>query len=278
VKYIVLSGLSGAGKNTALNALEDAGYLTLDNLPPQLWGAAYELARSRGQECVAVCTDARTRAYLADVPACWDELRRRGGVRLVYLEASDEVLLQRYNLTRRAHPLGEPSLMLDFEQERELLGVLRERADNVIDTTLLSSRELTERVLDIAGTDAQFDLRLLSFGFKHAPPRDADLVLDVRTLPNPYYVPELRSRTGLEADVAEYVFREGDAYYDHVLGFVRETAERARSAGRRSYNIAVGCTGGQHRSVAVTERLARDLGELGARVTDHRDVTRGEHG
>ncbi|WP_027480639.1 RNase adapter RapZ [Deinococcus pimensis] len=277
MKYIVLSGLSGAGKNTALRALEDAGFLTLDNLPPQLWSATYDLARTRGQECVVVCTDARTRAYLTDVEGCWEDLRRRGGVRLVYLEASDEVLLQRYNLTRRAHPLGEPSLMLDFQHERDLLGVLRERADNVIDTTLLSARDLAERVLDIAGTDAGFDLRLLSFGFKHAPPRDADLVLDVRSLPNPYYVPELRDRTGLETDVAAHVFSEGDDYYERVLGFVRDSAERARASGRRSYNVAVGCTGGRHRSVAVTERLSHDLADLGARVTDHRDVTRGEH-
>ena len=277
MNYVVVSGLSGAGKSTVLRALEDSGFFTVDNLPPNLWNATYDLAATRGQAHVAVCTDARTRAFLTELPGCWEALRVRGGVRLVYLEASDEVLLRRYNLTRRAHPLGEDSLMLDFRQERELLGGMRERADLVIDTTDLTARDLAERVLGVLGSQTAFDLRLMSFGFKHAPPRDADLVLDVRGLPNPYYIDSLRDRAGTEEDVARHVFSEGDAFYLSLRNFVRDSATWARSAGRRSYNVAIGCTGGRHRSVAVAERLAGDLAELGARVVDHRDIRKGEH-
>ena len=276
MKFVVVSGLSGAGKNTTLNALEDSGFFTVDNLPPHLWEAMYDLAASRSLDRIAVCTDARTRDFLADLPLRWDALRVRDGVRLVYLEASDEVLLKRYNLTRRTHPLGEPTLFTDFQRERELLGPLRERADCVIDTTSLSVRQLAERIESLLGLEAGFDLRLSSFGFKHAPPRDADLVLDVRTLPNPYYLPALRDRTGREDDVAAHVFSEGDEYYLSLLRFVEESATRARASGRRSYNVTIGCTGGRHRSVAVCERLARDLAQLNARVVDHRDIGKGE--
>ncbi|AFZ65966.1 RNase adapter RapZ [Deinococcus peraridilitoris] len=274
--FVVVSGLSGAGKHTSLNALEDAGFYAVDNLPPHLWEAMYDLALTRGLGKVAVCSDARTRDFLDALPPKWDALRTRGGVRLLFLEASNEVLLQRYNLTRRAHPLGEPSLLVDFELERRLLGALRERADNVIDTTELSAKGLAERVLGLLGLETDFELRLQSFGFKHAPPRDADLVLDVRTLPNPYYQEHLRPKSGLEADVAAHVFSEGDAFYRQVEAFIRDSATRARAAGRRSYNVAIGCTGGRHRSIAVSERLARDLRELNARVVSHRDTDKGE--
>lgn len=274
--FVVVSGLSGAGKNTSLHALEDAGYFTVDNLPPHLWEALHDLAASRGLGKVAVSTDARTRDFLGELPHNWDALRSRGGVRLLFLEAADEVLLQRYNLTRRAHPLGESSLLMDFELERDLLGPLRERADNVIDTTELSPRALAERVLGLLDVALHFDLRLQSFGFKHAPPRDADLVLDVRSLPNPYYVDALRDRSGRDDEVAAHVFSDGDGYYQNLRAYVRDSAKRARDLGRRSYNVAIGCTGGRHRSVAVSERLARDLADLGARIVSHRDLDKGD--
>lgn len=276
MEFVVVSGLSGSGKSTALRALEDAGFFAADNVPPELWERLYVLAETQHLEKVAVCTDARTRAFLGDLPSYWLRLRARGQVRLIYLEANDEVLLSRYNLTRRTHPLGEASLTTDFRQERELLGVLRERADTIIDTTALTARTLAERIMDLVQGGRSFEVRLVSFGFKHAPPRDADLVLDVRSLPNPYYDPELRHRTGLEADVAERVFSQGDAYYLQVRDFVRTSATRAREVGRRTYNVAIGCTGGHHRSVAVAERLARDLTDLGARVVEHRDIGKGD--
>ena len=273
--FIVISGLSGSGKSTALRALEDADYFTTDNLPPELWSALGKLAQTRGIDKVAVTTDARTRDFLEAIDGSLARLRqRRDDVRILYLEAEAEVLLKRYNLTRREHPLGDPSLLLDFQRERELLAPLRALADSVIDTTSLSAAQLIERLLSWLDVASGFDLRLFTFGFKHAPPRDVDLVLDMRTLPNPFYDPELRPKTGLDRDVAAYVFGDeaSQVFYQHTREFLREAAERARQHGRRSYNVAIGCTGGQHRSVAVAVRLEQDLSDLGARIIDHRDM------
>ncbi|WP_424951782.1 RNase adapter RapZ [Deinococcus sp.] len=273
--FIIVSGLSGSGKSTALRALEDAGYFATDNLPPELWGAMSALAQARNIERVVISTDARTRDFLAALDSSFERLKKRHeGVRLYFLEATPEVLLRRYNLSRRTHPLGDPSLLLDFQREAELLAPLRAIADTVIDTTALNSVQLAERILGLVGVSQGFDLRLTTFGFKHAPPRDVDLMLDVRTLPNPYYDPELRPLTGLDEAVARYVFagEESEGFYRHLQAYLRESAERARAAGRHSYSVAVGCTGGQHRSVAVAERLKHDLGDLGARVIDHRDI------
>ncbi|WP_019009498.1 RNase adapter RapZ [Deinococcus aquatilis] len=272
--FVVVSGLSGSGKSTALRTLEDAGFFITDNLPPELWGAMHDLSVARKLDKVAVSTDARTRDFLGALEDSYVRLsRRREDLHVLFLEANAEVLLKRYNLTRREHPLGE-SLMLDFARERDLLAPLRAIADTVIDTTPLSAAQLGERVMRLFRLEQEFDLRLMSFGFKHAPPRDADLVVDVRTLPNPYYDPELRPRTGLEADVAGYVFQDqaSNDFYGEVRDFVRLAASRAKASGRRGYTVAVGCTGGQHRSVAVTARLATDLSELHAHVTDHRDM------
>ena len=276
--FIIVSGLSGSGKSTALRALEDAGYFATDNLPPELWGAMLDLSRARKIERVVVSTDARTRDFLAALESSYTRLRKRQeGVRVLFLEATPEVLLRRYNLSRRTHPLGDPSLLIDFQREADLLSPLRAIADSVIDTTALSAPQLTERILGLVGVSHSFDLRLTTFGFKHAPPRDVDLMLDVRTLPNPYYDPDLRPLTGLDSAVSQYVFsgEDSETFYAHLRDYVRENAERARAAGRYTYSVAVGCTGGQHRSVAVAERLKHDLENLGARVIDHRDIPLG---
>ncbi|MFK7603964.1 RNase adapter RapZ [Deinococcus sp. SM5_A1] len=272
--FIVVSGLSGSGKSTVLRTLEDAGFFTTDNLPPELWGAMHDLADARGLKRVAISTDARTRDFLGALESSYERLsRRREDLRVLFLEATADVLLKRYNLTRREHPLGD-TLMVDFARERELLAPLRSIADTVIDTTDLSAKELAERVLGLYRLERDFHLRLVSFGFKHSPPRDVDLVLDVRTLPNPFYDPELRPRTGLEKDVADYVFQNEDAqeFYAELRGFVRTAAERARASGRHGYTVGIGCTGGQHRAVAVTDRLVGDLKDLNVEVADHRDM------
>ena len=277
--FIVISGLSGSGKSTALRTLEDAGYFTTDNLPPELWSALGDLAAARKIDKVAVTTDARTRDFLAALDPSLKRLKqRRSDVRVLFLEAAPEQLLNRYNLSRREHPLGDPSLMLDFQREGELLSPLRAISDTVIDTTTLNATGLNRRLLEWLDISSHFDLRLFTFGFKHAPPRDVDTVLDMRTLPNPYYDPALRPRTGLEPEVAAYIFQnaESEAFYTQTRDFLRELSERARDAGRHSYNVAIGCTGGQHRSVAVAVRLERDLKDLGARIIDHRDMPGGE--
>ena len=272
--FVIVSGLSGSGKSTALRTLEDAGFFITDNLPPELWSAMRDLAQARGLNRVAVSTDARTRDFLGALEDSHLRLsRRHEDLRVVFLEATSEVLLRRYNFTRREHPLGD-SLMVDFARERTLLAPLRAIADIVIDTTDLSPADLAERVMRALRLEQDFTLRLQSFGFKHTPPRDADLVVDVRSLPNPYYDPALRPRTGLEPEVAAYVFRDdaSHAFYGEVRDFVRLAAERARASGRHGYTVAVGCTGGQHRSVAVTDRLTRDLTDLNPEVTEHRDM------
>lgn len=277
--FIVVSGLSGSGKSTVLRTLEDAGFFTTDNLPPELWGAMHDLASARGLTRVAISTDARTRDFLGALESSYMRLsRRREDLRVLFLEATPDVLLKRYNLTRREHPLGD-TLMVDFARERELLAPLRAIADSVIDTTDLSAKDLSERVLRLFRLEHEFHLRLVSFGFKHSPPRDVDLVLDVRTLPNPFYDLALRPRTGLEKDVADYVFQNEDAegFYAELRGFVRTAAERARNNGRHSYTVGIGCTGGQHRAVAVTDRLAGDLKDLNVDVMDHRDMTLEAH-
>jgi UPF0042 nucleotide-binding protein len=278
--FIVVSGLSGSGKSTVLRTLEDAGFFITDNLPPELWGAMHDLATARRLDRVAISTDARTRDFLGALESSYERLsRRREDLRVLFLEATAEVLLQRYNLTRREHPLGD-TLMVDFARERDLLSPLRAIADTVIDTTELSAAQLSERVLRLYRLEHDFHLRLLSFGFKHSPPRDVDMVVDVRSLPNPYYDPALRPKTGLEADVAGYVFQDpsSEEFYAELRDFVRSAAERARSSGRHGYTVGIGCTGGQHRSVAVAARLAGDLRDLNVDVTDHRDMKTVEAG
>ncbi|MVN85412.1 RNase adapter RapZ [Deinococcus sp. HMF7620] len=272
--FVVVSGLSGSGKSTALRTLEDAGFFITDNLPPELWGAMHDLVTARSLKCVAISTDARTRDFLGALETSYTRLsRRREDLRVLFLEAHSDVLLKRYNFTRREHPLGE-NLMVDFARERDLLAPLRAIADTVIDTTDLSAKELAERVRGLFRLENSFTLRLMSFGFKHAPPRDADMVLDVRSLPNPYYDPALRPKTGLDAGVARYAFGDeaAEQFYTELRDFVRVAAERARAAGRHGYTVAVGCTGGQHRSVAVAARLAQDLEDLNVNVMDHRDM------
>ena len=207
MRFVLVSGLSGSGKSTALRALDDAGFFVTDNLPPQMWLEHSRLARLKGIDKLAVCTDARTHLFFEGLEACLDALAQETPFQLLFLEASNDVLLSRYNLTRRAHPLGELSLFMDFRREHEILAPLRERADIVLDTTALGSSELLERVKSVLLLQTEFHLGLSSFGFKHAPPRDADLVLDVRGMPNPHYVPTLKPRTGLDEEVAAYVFR-----------------------------------------------------------------------
>jgi RNase adapter protein RapZ len=275
-RFVIITGLSGAGKTTAVHALEEFGFFTTDNLPPPLWHSTLELCLAEGLTQVAVVTDARTRHFLSDIETWLTGVSLKPVV--VYLEADDDVLIRRYGFTRRTHPLHESTLLGDLRAEREVLADLRSHADVVIDTSLLSAKALVAKLRGLFGQDQAFTLSLSSFGFKHGAPRDADLVLDVRGMPNPFYDPVLKHKSGLETEVSQYVFSsEGTAFYQLLRDFVAANAELARRSERSSYAVAIGCTGGFHRSVAVVEALARDLSQYASTVT-HRDLEKGEGG
>jgi UPF0042 nucleotide-binding protein len=279
----ILTGMSGAGRSTAARCLEDLGWFVVDNLPPGLLGAMVELA-GHAQGAVprlAVVVDVRGRSFFADLHDTLDRLSALTvDPRVVYLEASDEVLVRRFENVRRKHPLQAEGRILDgIARERELLHDLRAEADLVIDTSDLNVHELRRQIeLAFAGESAPtLQATVLSFGFKYGLPVDADLVVDVRFLPNPHWVPELRPLTGLDTLVADYVLQHPDAEellrrYADVLrlvvpGYVRE--------GKRYLTLAVGCTGGKHRSVAIAEAFGRQLREAGIETAVvHRDLGR----
>jgi RNase adapter protein RapZ len=277
-RFVVVSGLSGAGKTTALHALEEFGYFTTDNLPPSLWLPLLEGCQARELSKVAVVTDARTRHFLNDLAAALQSCAVLSKPELVFLDADDDVLIRRYGLTRRSHPLHEPTLLGDLSQERRVLREIRALSETLIDTSSLSAKGLIERLRGTFGADAGFAVTLFSFGFKHGAPRDADLVLDARSLPNPFYLADLKDRSGLEPDVAAHVFSsDGTAFYTQMREFAASNLEAAQRSGRSNYAIAVGCTGGFHRSIAVTEALMRDLSGYRVQIA-HRDLELGEGG
>jgi UPF0042 nucleotide-binding protein len=275
-RFVIITGLSGAGKMTALHALEEFGFFVVDNLPPQLWRETLDLCQSRGVMKLAVVTDARTRGFLDGLEEAFTGLPI--DPEIVYLDADDDILIRRYGLTRRSHPIHAGSLLGDIRQERSVLEPMRERADVVLDTSQFAPKDLVSELRALFSTVGVFTLRLFSFGFKHGAPRDADLVLDVRGLPNPFWDDALRDKSGLESDVRDYVFSSaGSAYYHDLKAFLTATLALAKQNGRTSYTVAVGCTGGRHRSVAVVEALAHDLSSFGTVLVDHRDIEKGDH-
>lgn len=275
MQLVVVTGLSGAGKSTALKALEDLGYFASDNLPPSLWpGFVAELAAA-GVEKAAVVIDSRAGRFLQQTSRALERIEGDGvDATLVFLEARPETLLRRYNLSRRAHPLGQGHLLREIEDERRLLAELRGAADWIIDTSDVAPGELADKLAKLLGETRPFVLRLISFGFKWGPPQVADLILDARALPNPHWVDGLRPLTGLQEEVAAHVFSAGDDYYQALKKTVEMAAAAARDAGRSGYTAAIGCTGGRHRSVAVAERLAGELADVFEVEVEHRDVAK----
>lgn len=283
LQLAVVTGLSGAGRNTAARCLEDLGWFVVDNLPPSLISAVVELA-SRAQggvQRVAVGVDIRSRAFSSDLRAALGELATRGArPRVLFLEASDEVLVQRYEANRRPHPLQSGDRLLSgISRERALLADLRGEADLVIDTSRLNVHELRRQIDAAFAEQAAPTLRatVLSFGYKYGLPVDADLVADMRFLPNPHWVPELQPHTGRDADVRDYVLGQPGAgdFLDRWVDMFGVVADGYRREGKRYVTIAVGCTGGKHRSVAVAEELARRLAGDGTDVrVVHRDLGR----
>jgi UPF0042 nucleotide-binding protein len=278
----IVTGLSGAGRSEAAHALEDLGYFVIDNLPPQLIGKMIELASVPGQEIrnIAMVVDVRSGGYFEQLSEALRELGARGSeYRILFLTASDEALIRRYELHRRPHPLAD-RVVDGIAKERALLRSLREIADLVIDTTNLTVHQLRDRVVanfSSQGREERMKTTVLSFGYKHGLPVDADMVLDVRFLPNPHWVDELRPLPGTDPKVHDFVMEKeqtGDflARVKHLLdglvpGFLEE--------GKRYLTIAIGCTGGRHRSVVLADEIAAMLRAHGLPVeVRHRDLER----
>lgn len=278
-RLVIVTGMSGAGRRTAAHAMEDLGWYVVDNLPPvMLPGLANELART-GTGRVAVGFDVRSREQFEQLPDALQQLRDRGvEVTVMFLEASDDVIVQRQESNRRPLPLqGDGRLVDGMIRERRLLSELRAQADIVVNTSGLTPRQLTQRVANHFGDDTNDNLRiaLMSFGFKNGLPIDADVVFDVRFLPNPFWVPELRPKTGLSPDVARYVLEQpsAGAFQANALALLETMAPGYMREGKRQVTVAVGCTGGKHRSTAICEALAPQLAERGYGVTIlHRDM------
>ncbi|HVQ91934.1 MAG TPA: RNase adapter RapZ [Mycobacteriales bacterium] len=280
---VVVSGLSGAGRSTAAKCLEDLGYFVVDNLPPELIATMVDLgSRSAGAVArVAVVMDVRSRAFSADLREVIVDLDRRGyRPRVLFLEASDEVLVRRFEGVRREHPLqGGRRLVDGIAAERALLDGLRGEADLVVDTSRLTVHDLRREIEHEFGGDAPPALRatVLSFGYKYGLPLDADLVVDVRFLPNPHWIPELREHTGQEPEVRDYVLSQSGAgeFLDTYTSLLRLVGAGYRREGKRYLTLAVGCTGGKHRSVAIAEELAKRLAGDGVQTSVvHRDLGR----
>ena len=280
---VVITGFSGAGKSTAMAAFEDEGYFCVDNLPPEMIRSLVDLFMHEGSKVAraAVVSDARGGSYFEGLAAMLEDLRSSGvRHRVLFLEADEETLLTRYKETRRRHPLAPSGSVADgIRRERELLAPVRERADVVIDTGLLTAamlrRKLTDELVP-SKTPGRLAITFQSFGFKYGPSRDADLLFDVRFLPNPHYEPDLRPLTGADPRVVRYINRDGalDGFYDHLHPMLDYLLPQYLAEGKAHLVVAIGCTGGRHRSVAIALHLAdRYSGQSGYLVDVlHRDV------
>jgi UPF0042 nucleotide-binding protein len=285
LETVVVTGLSGAGRTTAAKCFEDLGYYVVDNLPAELIGAIMDLG-SRSQGAVtklAVVMDVRSRAFSTDLETVIRGLAPGMRPRILFLEASDEVLVRRFESVRLAHPLqGEGRLVDGIAAERDMLGSLRDQADLVLDTSNRSVHDLRaaiESAFAFGGALAAPELRatVVSFGFKYGLPVDADLVVDVRFIPNPFWIPELRDLTGRDAAVRAYVLAQEDAntFLDRYSSILEIIGAGYRRESKRYLTLAVGCTGGKHRSVVMAQELADRLAATGVRATVvHRDLGR----
>ena len=283
-RFVVLTGLSGAGKSQAIRALEDLGYFCVDNLPTQLVPTLAALSKREGAVLpkVALVIDVREGGFLREFPRVWRSLKRTPGLdpMLIVLEASHETLVRRFSETRRPHPLAHGRPVVEgIRAERRRLGAIRAMADEIIDTTHLTVHQLRERFMRFAaaeGASRPLLVTLLSFGFKFGVPLDADIVFDVRFLPNPHFVPALKPKTGKDRAVVKFLMQQPltQPFLDKLVDLLRFLLPEYVREGKAYLTIAIGCTGGRHRSVMVAEYLAKALaGSDDAQVrVRHRDV------
>jgi RNase adapter protein RapZ len=280
LSMLLITGQSGSGKSTVIRTLEDQGYTCIDNMPVPLVEDLVRLMLGEGNaERLALVMDIRDRRFVQEAPRLVERLRQaKVGLRIVYLDAKEEALVRRYSETRRRHPLDEGrGLRQAITLEREILTPLRELADDTLDTTAMSPHELRARVVSqIVGTEVRDNLAvaIVSFGFKYGLPLEADMVLDVRFLPNPFFEPTMKERTGLDEDVSRYALgsREAQAFLTHTETLLRFLIPEYQREGKRYFTLAIGCTGGQHRSVAVSRVLAERLASLARVDLKHRDI------
>jgi RNase adapter protein RapZ len=285
-RFLVVTGMSGAGKSHAIRALEDLGYYCIDNLPTPLIPVMADLSQREDADTqkIAVVADVRERSFIREFPPMWRRLRASPNLNptLVFLEASEASLVRRYSETRRPHPLAPDRPVTEaLQQERQMLGKIRQMADQIVDTSDLTVHELRHFFLALARDRHQRQRMVVtfeSFGFKHGVPLDADLVFDCRFLPNPHFVAGLRSKTGRDAPVIRYIQRypETREFKQRVEGFLRYVVPHFVEEGKAYLTVAVGCTGGRHRSVYLAEWLKKELSNLKNVTTRvrHRDLSR----
>ncbi|HBL5209477.1 TPA: RNase adapter RapZ [Listeria monocytogenes] len=282
LKLVIITGMSGAGKTVAMQSLEDLGYFCVDNLPPSLLPKFWELMKeSDKMDKIALVMDLRGREFFDSIEPALDELDNTNFIttKILFLEADDKVLVSRYKETRRHHPLEPNGPVLDgINAERELLSDLKGRSQLVINTSNMAPRELRERINNEFQTEDKdiFNVQLMSFGFKYGIPIDADLVFDVRFLPNPHYIDKMRPLTGLDEDVYEYVMKwpETQTFLDKLVDLLMFTLPFYKREGKTQLVIAIGCTGGQHRSVALTEFVGKTIQQKYETTISHRDMKR----
>lgn len=285
LRIFVITGLSGSGKSTAIRALEDEGFFCLDNLPLTLLQVFIELAEKSSDPIknIAIVIDIRGKNYFKGRENVFKELRDAGHkVEIIFLDSSDEVLVRRFSETRRKHPATDNGTVIEgIKLEREYLAVLRQISTSVIDTSALTVHELKNLITGMVsgeGAPKIFNIHLLSFGFKYGVPLESDIVMDVRFLPNPYFVPELKQLTGMDNGVSDFLREQPDTseFLDRFLWFIEFLIPRYKKEGKTYLTIAVGCTGGKHRSVFIIEVLKKFLSKMNhsLKVT-HRDMGKG---
>lgn len=284
IQIVIITGMSGAGKTVAMQCFEDLGFFCIDNLPPTLLPKFIEMVDETGDKLtkLALVMDLRGREFFDSLFEAIDSLDLNELVKpqILFLDAKDNVLVRRYKESRRSHPLAPKGLPLEgIQAERQILEELKGRAQYYIDSTELKPVQLKEKIFDLFGekNDGHFNVNVVSFGFKYGVPIDADLVLDVRFLPNPHYVEHMRERTGLESDVSDYVFKwsETKQFMHKLMDLLTFMLPQYKREGKSQLVIAIGCTGGKHRSVALSEEIAIRLSKTYQAKAMHRDIQKG---
>lgn len=282
MKIVIVTGMSGAGKSSAMKCLEDFGYYCIDNMPPVLIPKFVEISMNAGGiiDKVALVTDIRSRSLFSELLNTLDEMHNgEHECEVLFLDASDDVLIKRYKETRRQHPLSADGKIIEgINRERELMAKVRQRADHIIDTTKMLTRDLRSELSNIYVAGGSYDgliLDVMSFGYKYGIPNDADLVLDVRFLPNPFYITELKHQTGLNKAVQDFVLEhdQTQTFIKKIIDLLEYLIPFYKQEGKNQLVIAIGCTGGKHRSVTLTEVISEHLKNSKHRVlTHHRDI------